>query len=97
MLGPSFDGYRSAFSSRASSSSRHRLPSPSILMLQEGSSQSRWLQCRLIPSHKDPQQWQQLSFPSLQQMTQQQRQQLCQKFLPTDELVKETPNKIVMM
>jgi len=47
---------------------------------------ARWLQCRLIPSHKDSAEEQLQSFPQLGQMTTDQRHRLMSKFHRTDDL-----------
>jgi protein transport protein SEC23 len=85
VTGPQFNSYRKACQDRANGQSAHRLPKPEILSFNEGSSASRWLQVRLIPSHKDSPQWQETTFPQLKYLTPQQREQLLEKFLPTDE------------
>jgi hypothetical protein len=41
---------------------------------------------RLVPAHKDAPEWQELTFPQLQQLTPEQRAELQEKLLPTDEL-----------
>jgi hypothetical protein len=81
-----YDAYRHACVDRATAHSRHRLPRPEILTFNEGSSASRWMQVRLIPSHKDTEEWQNLTFPQLRTLTSPERQELIDKFLPTDEI-----------
>jgi hypothetical protein len=82
---PTYQAYRDACIARAHTTTQHRLPAPDILMFDEYSSQARFMQARLIPSHKDDIQWQAITFPQIQQLNAQQRQALINKFLPTDE------------
>jgi len=60
---------------------KHRFPNPQILVFKESSSMARWLQCRLIPSHKDSPEEQVESFPQLTQIPLQ-----LKKFHKTDDL-----------
>lgn len=80
-----FDSYRRACLDRAASQSQWRLPRPDLLSFNEGSSASRWLQVRLIPSHKDLPEQQEQTFPQLKGLTHGQRKEVTDKFLPTDE------------
>lgn len=86
VCGPEFDIFREACVSKAVQTCEGRLPSPRILQFTEGSSASRWLACRLIPSHKDHESIQEANFPQLRSMPEDQRKALTGKFLPTDEL-----------
>src|SRR5688500_5181277 len=109
--GREFDMFRDACRDRAIQAASARVPSPQILMFkvsqslrviagslsQEGSSEARWLVCRLIPSHKvpismcrrveltainqDTASQQLASFPQLGYMTEPQRRMLVDKFL----------------
>lgn len=85
MSSAAYASYRGACFDRAVSARRYRLPRSEILLFNEGSSAARWLSSRLIPSHKDSRQWQELTFPQLQSLTAEQRTELEAKFLPTDE------------
>jgi hypothetical protein len=53
---------------------------------QEASSMARWLQCRLVPSHKDTLEEQLQSFPQLAQLAVEERNKLMAKFHRTDDL-----------
>jgi hypothetical protein len=80
-----FDVYREACRQRAEEASRYRLPCPQILLFTEGSSEERWLACRLAPSHKDPVEIQVYNFPQLQRLGDDQLAELRAKLLPTDD------------
>ena len=64
----------------------HRFPSPYFMSFNEGDSMSRWLLCRLVPSHKDPPEIQEKLFPSIKLLGEQQRRALVSKFHYTDDL-----------
>ena len=82
---PIFASFRTSCLDRAASSARFRLPLPELIHCTEGSSASRWMQVRLIPTHQDNEDEQIQSFPQLQTLPPTQRQELRDKFLPTDE------------
>ena len=86
MAGPAYESYRIACLDRAAAATRFRLPRAEILSFKEGSSAARWMQVRLIPSHKDSSDRQELSFPQLKLVAPDQRKQLTDKFLHTDEM-----------
>eukprot|EP00027_Filamoeba_sp_ATCC50430_P003743 CAMPEP_0168553362 /NCGR_PEP_ID=MMETSP0413-20121227/7213_1 /TAXON_ID=136452 /ORGANISM="Filamoeba nolandi, Strain NC-AS-23-1" /LENGTH=589 /DNA_ID=CAMNT_0008584045 /DNA_START=297 /DNA_END=2066 /DNA_ORIENTATION=+ len=65
---------------------KHRFPQPQILQFKENSSMARWLQCRLIPSHKDTPEEQLVAFPQLEELPQPVRTKLASKFHRTDDL-----------
>jgi len=64
----------------------HRFPQPNIMLFKEGTSMARWLQCRLIPSHKDSLEEQLVSFSQLDELTQEELAKLMSKFHRTDDL-----------
>lgn len=66
--------------------SQFRFPQPSVLQFKEGSSMARWLQCRLVPSHKDSPDSQISSFPQLEELSDEARRKLISKFHKTDDL-----------
>jgi len=47
---------------------------------------ARWLQCRLIPSHKDTMEQQLRGFPQLEELSEAARAKLIAKFHRTDDL-----------
>ncbi|KAJ7563485.1 hypothetical protein O6H91_03G112300 [Diphasiastrum complanatum] len=63
-----------------------RFPAPRTVAFKEGSSQSRYLQARLIPAHKDPPYEQEVRFPQLRSLRPDQRAKLKAKFFHTDDL-----------
>jgi len=77
---------RNNLTTLALESARHRFPKPQILQFKEGSSMARWLQCRLVPSHKDSPEEQNLCFPQLDELTAENRAKLMAKFHRTDDL-----------
>jgi len=83
--GPQFDLFRDACIQKTAYSTQLRLPAPQILNFKEGSSSARWLQARLIPSHKDSLKQQQQSFPQIGFLSDEQRIKLMDKFPPTDQ------------
>ena len=83
--GMEYDYYRQGCIQRAADQSQYRVPAPELLVFEAGSSAARWLQCRMIPTHKDSMSLQNLSFPPVQSLTQKQRQELIQQFPPTDD------------
>jgi len=83
--GPEFDGKREKILIYAKSISKNRIPNPRILNFIEGDPDSRFLQSRLIPSHKDLPQQQLQSFPQLQKLTIEERKKLISKFHKTDD------------
>ncbi|PRP79247.1 hypothetical protein PROFUN_13040 [Planoprotostelium fungivorum] len=66
--------------------SRHRYPHPSSHSFKEGTSMARWIQCRLIPSHKDTTEEQLENFPQMDELTEEDRRRLLSKFHRTDDL-----------
>lgn len=56
-----------------------------FLALQDGSSWSRYLTSRLIPSHKDPVEDQIKGFPGLAELSEAELERLRSRFLPTDD------------
>jgi hypothetical protein len=85
MAGPEFDLLRQRCIHYAIDISMQRYPQPHIRVFTEGDSNARWLECRLIPSHKDPIEEQLKSFPQLRELSQE-RQRLLSKFHRTDEM-----------
>lgn len=66
--------------------SKSRFPHPQVREFKEGSSMARWLQCLLIPSHKDSPEEQLASFPPLRNLTPQQIAAFIKRFPKTDDL-----------
>lgn len=66
--------------------SMYRYPQPSVHMFKEGTSMARWIQCRLVPSHKDTFDEQVTNFPQLDELTEEDRKRLLSKFHKTDDL-----------
>lgn len=86
VAGPAFDVFRSACQQRAAANSANRLPCPRVLVFKERSSAARWMQCRLIPSHKDPIEQQRLSFPQVAALSAEDMRELVSKFTPSHEM-----------
>lgn len=85
VTGPEFDVYRDACRDRAAEESRLRVPCPEVLFFAEGESAARWLECRLNPSHRDPEAEQLRGFPQLLGLGADELAALRAKFLPTDD------------
>jgi hypothetical protein len=62
-----------------------RYPAPNILSFCEGESMARWLEARLVPSHKDSEFQQMQSFPQLGELGTPQLSELREKLLWTDD------------
>ena len=62
-----------------------RYPLPSVFAFFEGDSMARWLEARLVPSHKDDEFQQMQSFPQLGEMTTNKLSELREKLLWTDD------------
>lgn len=86
VAGPALDYVRQRCIQYALESSAQRYPQPHIRVFTEGDSNARWLECRLVPSHKDPIEEQLKSFPQLHELSQEERQRLLSKFHRTDEM-----------
>eukprot|EP01125_Pyxidicula_operculata_P007105 TRINITY_DN2419_c0_g2_i3.p1 TRINITY_DN2419_c0_g2~~TRINITY_DN2419_c0_g2_i3.p1 ORF type:complete len:663 (-),score=157.65 TRINITY_DN2419_c0_g2_i3:134-2122(-) len=84
--GPEYDIVRQRCLQYIDQVTMYRFPSPQVRVFKEGDSNSRWLQCRLIPSHKDSPQEQAQSFPQILELDESSRQQLLSKFHRTDDL-----------
>ncbi|CAM9571631.1 unnamed protein product [Choristocarpus tenellus] len=65
VCGKEFDPLRQACLEHISSSAASRFPSAPVAFLKDGSSWSRYLTSRLIPSHKDSPEQQLMGFPAL--------------------------------
>ncbi|KAJ4820758.1 Protein transport protein SEC23 [Rhynchospora pubera] len=65
--------------------SETRFPAPRILSFKEGSSQARYFVSRLIQAHKDPTYEQEVRFPQLKTLSQEQRSRLKSSFLNFDD------------
>jgi len=63
-----------------------RFPQPQIMQFNEGSSMARWLQCRLIPSHKDNINDQTAAYPEIANISKEKYSELMAKFHHTDDL-----------
>eukprot|EP01114_Cavostelium_apophysatum_P002146 TRINITY_DN11871_c0_g1_i2.p1 TRINITY_DN11871_c0_g1~~TRINITY_DN11871_c0_g1_i2.p1 ORF type:complete len:924 (-),score=187.79 TRINITY_DN11871_c0_g1_i2:24-2708(-) len=85
VAGEAFASKRQTCLRRAAAACKHRFPRPHVMQFKEGSSMARWLQCRLIPAHKDSADEQVTSFPQLDELTPEQKTKLASKFHRTDD------------
>eukprot|EP01130_Rhizamoeba_saxonica_P003457 TRINITY_DN1463_c0_g1_i2.p1 TRINITY_DN1463_c0_g1~~TRINITY_DN1463_c0_g1_i2.p1 ORF type:complete len:696 (-),score=124.12 TRINITY_DN1463_c0_g1_i2:78-2165(-) len=83
---PEYDYIREFCLNYAKEVSARRFPQPEIRTFSEGESDARWLQCRLIPSHKDDMALQDKSFPQITLLSAAERSDLMSKFHRTDEI-----------
>eukprot|EP00300_Choanocystis_sp_HF-7_P013186 c18191_g1_i2.p1 GENE.c18191_g1_i2~~c18191_g1_i2.p1 ORF type:complete len:758 (+),score=154.58 c18191_g1_i2:36-2309(+) len=83
--GPEFDVIRQACLENANNLAQTRFPCPMIKTFKEGESMARWLECRMIPSHKDRLDLQVHSFPMMKRLSDQQRATLVAKLPKTDD------------
>ena len=84
--GIEYEVYRDVCRERAANMCKYRLPCAEVLVFEENTSQARWLECRLIPSHKDTNAEQLASFPQLSRLSDEGQALLRSKFTVTDEL-----------
>ncbi|CAM9659377.1 unnamed protein product [Discosporangium mesarthrocarpum] len=85
VCGREFDPLRKACEAGVAVSAASRFPSASVTFLKDGSSWSRYLTSRLIPSHKDSIEQQLKSFPALASVPRAELEGLRRKLPPTDD------------
>ena len=88
VAGADHDALRAACAAHlaASPAVRRRFPAPPIVQLRDGSSMSRYLECRLAPSHKDPPERQLARFDALAELAGDELARVRARFHPTDDL-----------
>eukprot|EP00301_Raphidiophrys_heterophryoidea_P004533 c11963_g1_i3.p1 GENE.c11963_g1_i3~~c11963_g1_i3.p1 ORF type:complete len:396 (-),score=105.69 c11963_g1_i3:1182-2369(-) len=82
---PEFDRVRAQCEEFANKVASQRYPCAVIKTFKEGASMARWLQCRMVPSHKDRTDLQPHFFPQIASLTPQQRNELTARLPITDE------------
>eukprot|EP00164_Ancoracysta_twista_P010977 GFYU01016744.1.p1 GENE.GFYU01016744.1~~GFYU01016744.1.p1 ORF type:complete len:355 (-),score=94.46 GFYU01016744.1:247-1245(-) len=85
MVGPPGDALRQHALHYAQEASKRRFPAPRIVTFNEGTSMARFIECRLIPAHKDSQEDQVSSFPQLSQLADGLKSMLVSKFVDTSD------------
>ncbi|CAN0575448.1 unnamed protein product, partial [Ectocarpus sp. 12 AP-2014] len=85
VCGPEFEAVREACRGVFAGEAGSRFPYAPVVFLKDGTSWSRYLTSRLIPSHKDPVEEQLRGFPNLAGVPEAEVEQLRAKLPPTDD------------
>ncbi|CAM9391491.1 unnamed protein product [Ectocarpus fasciculatus] len=85
VCGPEFEAVREACMGVFAGEAGSRFPYAPVVFLKDGTSWSRYLTSRLIPSHKDPVEEQLRGFPILAGVPEAEVEQLRAKLPPTDD------------